>query len=123
MEKYVKLQDVYGLLTKMHKEPRYQHDGEDYYSGVSQVAGEIVGLPTILIDVLATAKPEEPVQAQWKTREAQNDYLWVECSNCGYRVENYKAVETGRSSTDIVGYRWHACPKCTAKMIMRNKDE
>ena len=55
--------------------------------------------------------------AQWKTREAYNDYIWVECSNCGFRVENYKAVETGISSTDIVGYKWHACPKCTARMI------
>lgn len=65
-------------------------------------------------------KPGEskPLIAQWKTREAKNDYLWVECSNCGFWVENYKAVELGVSSTDVIGYKWHACPKCTAKMIM-----
>ena len=60
--------------------------------------------------------------ARWKTREAHNDYLWVECSNCGFRVENYLAVETGISSTDVVGYRWHACPKCTAKMLFSKKE-
>lgn len=58
-----------------------------------------------------------PVTAGWKTREARNDYLWVECSNCGFTVENYKAVELGRSSIDVVGYKWHACPKCAAKMV------
>ena len=110
MEKYIKLQDVYDLLNKMVIEPRYQHEDEDYYSGVAQVAGELVGVPAIEL--------EEPLYAQWKTREAKNDYLWVECSNCGFWVENYKAVELGVSSTDVIGYKWHACPKCTAKMIM-----
>lgn len=109
MEKYVKLKDVYNLLMTMYEEPKYRHEDEDYHSAVSQVAGELVGLETIEL--------EEPVYAQWKTRERHNDYLWVECSNCGFRVENYKAVETGISSTDVTGYKWHACPKCTAKMI------
>lgn len=62
-----------------------------------------------------------PETAQWKTREARNDYLWVECSNCGFTVENYKAVELGMSSTDVVGYKWHACPKCTAKMVFKKE--
>ena len=75
------------------------------------------------VEKLCSSFMEQPIIAQWKTREKHNDYLWVECSNCGFRVENYKAVETGRSSTDVIGYKWHACPKCTAKMIMRNKDE
>lgn len=60
----------------------------------------------------------KPVVAKWKTREACNDFLWVECSNCGFLVENYKAIKIGRSSTDVVGYKWHSCPKCSAKMIM-----
>ena len=29
-----------------------------------------------------------PVTASWRTREARNDYIWVECSNCGFTVEN-----------------------------------
>lgn len=61
---------------------------------------------------------KEELIAQWKTREHRNDYLWVECSNCGFIVENYNAVKLGISSTDVIGYKWHACPKCTAKMIM-----
>ena len=63
-----------------------------------------------------------PIIAQWKTREARNDYIWVECSNCGFLVENYKAVETSRSSIDVIGYKWHACPKCTAKMTISKGD-
>ena len=63
----------------------------------------------------------EELIAHWKTREEENDFLWVECSNCGFLVENYEAVKTGISCTDIVGYKWHACPKCTARMIEENK--
>lgn len=54
--------------------------------------------------------------AHWKTREEYNDYIWVECSNCGFRVENYKAVKCGISDTDIVEYKWKACPVCMARM-------
>lgn len=62
---------------------------------------------------------KENLIAFWKTRENKNDYLWVECSNCGFRIENYNAVNTGKSSTDIIGYKWKACPKCGAHMIFR----
>lgn len=62
--------------------------------------------------------PDLVKPAYWKTREACNDYIWVECSNCGFRVENFRAVHLGKSSTDIIGYKWHACPSCTAKMIL-----
>ena len=57
----------------------------------------------------------------WNTREAHNDYLWVECSECGYRVENYVAVKTGVSSTDIVEVRWHFCPKCGNHKVLKEK--
>ena len=57
----------------------------------------------------------------WNTREAHNDYLWVECSECGYRVENYVAVKTGISSTDIVEVRWHFCPKCGNHKVVKGK--
>lgn len=60
--------------------------------------------------------------ACWKTREDKNDYLWVECSNCGFVVENYKAVKLGCSSTDVIGYKYHSCPICTAKMVLPVKE-
>lgn len=63
---------------------------------------------------------KEELVARWKTREKKNDFLWVECSNCGFIVENYKAVNLGKSSTDVIGYKWHACPRCTAKMVMED---
>ena len=60
--------------------------------------------------------------AYWKTREDKNDYLWVECSNCGFMVENYKAVKLGLNSTDVIGYKYHSCPVCTAKMVLPVKE-
>ena len=53
---------------------------------------------------------------RWKNRAHLNDHLWAECSNCGFRQENYKVVKLGRSSDDYVGVRWHYCPNCGAKM-------
>ena len=73
------------------------------------------------IKILPAADVAPVVHAHWKTREEYNDYLWVECSNCGFRVENYKAVKTGMSSTDIVGNKWNACPACCARMDGGNK--
>jgi len=67
----------------------------------------------------------KPKVATWKSRKDRNDFTWVECSNCGFLIENYKALEIGNGSNGelgkVVGYRWHACPKCTAKMIF-NKE-
>lgn len=51
-----------------------------------------------------------------ENRAEHNDYLWAECSNCGFRVENYKAVKTGRSSTEYTNPIWKYCPKCGAEM-------
>lgn len=70
----------------------------------------------ILLRKTPAADVAPVVHAHWKTREEYNDYLWVECSNCGFRVENYKAVKTGMSSTDIIGNKWNACPVCCARM-------
>ena len=39
-------------------------------------------------------------KAKWKSREEHNDYIHAECSGCGFQVESYDAVETGRSSTE-----------------------
>lgn len=65
---------------------------------------------------------KENLVAFWKTREDKNDYLWVECSNCGFRAENYIATNVGISSTDVVGYKWKACPKCGANMIFKEEN-
>lgn len=110
MESYYKTKEVDAIICKLLKEPKYQHEGEDFKAGVSAVECELADLATIV--------EYEELTAMWLTREHRNDYLWVECSNCGFLVENYNAVELGISSTDIKGYKWHACPKCTAKMRM-----
>ena len=55
-------------------------------------------------------------KAKWKNRIEYKDYLWAECSNCGFRVENYKAVETGRSSVEYTDCIYKYCPICGAKM-------
>lgn len=41
-------------------------------------------------------------KAKWKSREEHNDYIHAECSGCGFQVESYDAVETGRSSTEYI---------------------
>ena len=41
-------------------------------------------------------------KAKWKSREEHNDYIHAECSSCGFQVESYDAVETGRSSTEYI---------------------
>lgn len=70
---------------------------------------------------LSRLEAKDAITGHWKTREAYNDYLWVECSNCGFRVENYTAVRTGMSSTDIVEVKWHYCPKCGIPMVLKEK--
>lgn len=87
----------------------------DYDAGRWDVRQKIIEQPTA--DVV------EVKHAHWQTREKYNDYLWVECSNCGFRVENYKAVKLGKSSTDIVGNKWNGCPICLARMDGGTTDE
>jgi hypothetical protein len=52
----------------------------------------------------------------WRSRAYYNDYLWVECSNCDFRVEATTAVITGKSSTDFVGVKYKYCPNCGKPM-------
>lgn len=61
-------------------------------------------------------KYEEVKEAYWQHRGAHNDYIWAECSNCGFREENWKVVKLGKSDTDYVDVKWSYCPKCGAKM-------
>jgi ribosomal protein S27AE len=90
MEKYVKLRHVNNLLVKMHKEPRYQHEGEDYHSGVAQVAVMLIDVPTVEF--------EEPKVGKWyfgddgKAHCSECDmpgmaYAWKYCPNCGAAME------------------------------------
>jgi hypothetical protein len=92
MEKYVKLQDVYDLLNKMAREPRYQHEDEDYYSGVAQVAGELVGVPAIELE---GSKVGEWIKAPCSEKDGDatcsvcRHWDWSDCkycSNCGAKM-------------------------------------
>lgn len=55
-------------------------------------------------------------RAKWLHRGKYNDFLWCECSNCGFRVENYTAVVCGKSSTDYVDVKYKFCPMCGKAM-------
>ena len=55
-------------------------------------------------------------KAKWENRAQYNDYLWTQCSECGYRTEMYNAVETGRSDAEYVAVKWLYCPKCGSEM-------
>lgn len=66
--------------------------------------------------MIAKQPTVEPVRGEWKSREKYNDYLWAECSECGFCQENYKVVEIGNSSCDYVGVKWNFCPNCGADM-------
>lgn len=57
----------------------------------------------------------------WLNRAKHNDHLWAECSECGFRVENYKAVETGISSDDYISVKYSYCPQCGSKMEVKEK--
>jgi len=56
------------------------------------------------------------LKAIWKSREEYNDHIWAECSNCGFKEENYKVVKTGRDSDDYIAVKYHYCPNCGAEM-------
>ena len=100
MGKYVKLVDVNLMLKKMYDEPRYQHEGEDYYSGVSQAAVMLIDLPTVDF--------EEPRVGKWisaSTKPGVN--AGMKCSECKARISY---------SEHLNGQHFY-CHKCGAKMI------
>jgi predicted nucleic-acid-binding Zn-ribbon protein len=55
-------------------------------------------------------------KAKWKHRAAHNDFLWCECSNCGFRVEAYKAVVSEGRDTNYVDVKYKFCPICGKEM-------
>lgn len=54
--------------------------------------------------------------AYWEHRAKHNDHLWVECSNCGFRVENYKAVVLDKCDTKFSDVKYKFCPICGKEM-------
>ena len=52
----------------------------------------------------------------WEHRAKHNDYLWVECSNCGFTVENYKAVVLDKCDTKFSEVIYKFCPMCGKAM-------
>jgi membrane protease subunit (stomatin/prohibitin family) len=55
-------------------------------------------------------------KAKWKHRAEYNDFICVECSNCGFRVENYKAVVFDCSDTKFKDVKYKFCPMCGKPM-------
>ena len=78
--------------------------------------GTCLVIPKDLIYEAPTIEAEPVIHGHWMNRSAKNDYIWCECSNCGFMVENYKAVILGKSDTDYIGVKYHYCPVCGAKM-------
>ena len=103
MEKYVKLKDINDMLVKMHEEPRYQHEGEDYHSGVAQVAVMLIDAPTVEF--------EEPKVGKWISASAKPGVqVGMKCSLCGARIK-YSEFFNGNHNY---------CHKCGAKMSKEN---
>ena len=50
MEKYYKVSDINKILNRLAREPYYQHAGEDFYSGVCAVEGELMCLDYIELE-------------------------------------------------------------------------
>lgn len=61
------------------------------------------------------SKPSSEV-AYWRHRGAYNDYIWVECSNCGFREEGYKAVVKDGCDTKFKDVKYKFCPMCGKEM-------
>lgn len=51
----------------------------------------------------------------WKNRKAFYDFIHAECSECGFVIDNYKAVRTGQSNTDYVGIIYNFCQNVEQK--------
>ena len=58
----------------------------------------------------------KPTTARWKHRAEHNDFIWAECSNCGFREEAWKVVHIGRSDREYVGVKYKFCPMCGKPM-------
>ena len=101
MEKYVKLSDIEKIIEKLIHEPAYQHEGEDFYSGVCAVESGLSGLQTIDL--------EEPnMVATWKLSYKGLLGSAYICSNCGCTAQE--------SNTGHFDRLTEYCHDCGAKM-------
>lgn len=49
------------------------------------------------------------------------DTVFATCSECGFQVENHRAVEIGETSDDYVKVKYHRCPICESRMHIQKK--
>ena len=56
--------------------------------------------------------------AYWLPRK---DSKYVECSQCGFQVENHRAVELGVDENDFIEVKYNRCPICGAEMHIQKK--
>lgn len=54
--------------------------------------------------------------AYWEHRAEYNDFIWVECSNCGFREEAYKVVVKDGCDTKFSDVKYKFCPMCGKEM-------
>ena len=102
MEKYYRVSDVNEIIKKLAREPYYQHDGEDFYTGVCAVEGELMCLDTVEL--------EEPKVGKWlPAGDFHEDFY--NCSNCDISVHHELISQI------------KFCVTCGAKMKKDNSDE
>ena len=100
MARYIDANEVQKRLTKLFKEPDYQHEGEDWRVGVC-MAG-------VQVDLMPTADVAEVKHGEWVKPTIINGRTWdfPHCSNCDYVPSDPK----------------HYCTNCGAKMKGGNID-
>lgn len=104
MEKYIKLEDVRALLSRLANEPRYQHTGETYYEGISAVSIELDTLPTI-------ETVDQVLEAEWVPLYKGLLGTDYHCSNCGQWAEEGNSGYFDRRSS--------YCKNCGRQMRIR----
>ena len=55
-------------------------------------------------------------KAKWKHRAEYNDFIFAECSNCGFMEEAWKVVRKGESDCEYVEVKYKFCPMCGKAM-------
>ena len=94
--------ELYTKLSKMAREPHYQHDGEDYYVGIADASGAVVEAPTV--DAV------EVVHGRWFMRGGI-----FRCSECDSKALLKLDSNVG-GCREYTHFRSPYCPHCGAKM-------
>lgn len=68
---YVSIQDIRCLATKLNADPAYQHEDEDFYTGVTTLASEIEELQRF------------PMKKGYWKGVRQQKWIYAKCSECG----------------------------------------